>query len=219
MKKIQLFGLSFVIALALQSSLALDFGVTTDLWDISQGTTITGNSPFDSAFGSPHPYDARDIFGGHFGDYLPESGDVVFDDNQSAGFVHFVQWKTLAPVTLGSFNLHAQADGDPTFQREIARFRLLAKSAGSSTFDLVLFDVTPTRPHTYLDPSIHLFIQGNLSVTAQEFRAEFFDVGGTPYGGPRVIELDAFAPVPEPTVIALLASGALVMWRARRQPR
>ncbi|HEX5220223.1 MAG TPA: PEP-CTERM sorting domain-containing protein [Verrucomicrobiae bacterium] len=201
-------------------SYALDFGSTTDLWDISQGTTITGNSPFDAAFGSPHPYDARDIFGGHFGDYLPESGDVVFNDNQAAGFVHYVQWKTFAPVTVGSFKLYAAADGDPSFQREIARFRLLAKSPNSATFDLTLFDVSPDRPYTYLDVSTYLLIQANISaITAQEFRAEFFDVGGTFFGGPRVIELDAFAPVPEPTVIALLVGGAFVMWRSRRSVR
>jgi hypothetical protein len=217
MKKIQTLGLTVVSTFGMFHSFALDFGVKTDLWDISQGTTITAHSPFDAAFGSPHPYDARDMFGGLFGDYLPETGDVVFAENQPAGFVHFVEWSTLAPVTIGSFNLHARADGDPTYQREIGRFRLLAKSAGSSTFDLVLFDVTPSRPHTYLDPSTHLFIHGDLSpITAQSFRAEFFDVGGTPFGGPRVIELDAFA-VPEPSVVALVAVGALAMRGLKRK--
>jgi hypothetical protein len=220
MKKIQIFSLTIAVALTLQSSHALDFGVKNDLWDIAQGTTITANSPFDAAFGSPHPYDGRDIFGGYFGDYLPERGDVVFDDNQAAGFVHFVEWRTASPVTIGSFKLHAAADGNPTFQREIARFRLLAKSSGSTGFDLTLFDVTLDRPYTYLDAATYLLIQATISpVTAQQFRAEFFDVGGTPFGGPRVIELDGFAPVPEPTVMALLMSGAVVIWRFRRQTR
>lgn len=218
MKNSSLFVLLVSLSLSLSRSHALDFGITTDLWDISQGTIITGNSPFDPAFGSPHPYDGRDLFGGHFGDYLPESGDAVFADGMPTGFAHFVQWKTIAPVTIGSFNLFAQADGDPTFQREMGRFRLQAKSPGSLVFDLTLYDAVITRPYNYLDVSQSLLVSATIaSVTAQEFRAEFYDVGGTPYGGPRVIELDGFAPVPEPTSATLLLAGVVVLSRGRRR--
>lgn len=220
MKKLRILSSLFAAAFGLQSSHALDFGVKSDLWDIALGTTITAHSPFDAALGSPHPYDARDIFGGTYGDFIPEKGDVVFNDNQPAGFIHFVEWMTPSPVTIGSFSLHAAADGNPTYQREIARFRLLAKSANSSTYDLTLFDAEPARPYTYIDFATLLLIHADISaVTAQEFRAEFYDVGGTPFGGPRVIELDGFAPVPEPTVAALLLGGALVALNPRRQSR
>src|SRR5213595_2585238 len=80
---------------------------TNDLWDISQGVTITTNSPFDAALGGPNPYDARDMFGGMFDNYTLERGQVVFDDNVPADFMQFVEWRTAAPVKIRSFNLFA----------------------------------------------------------------------------------------------------------------
>lgn len=216
MKLIQIILVS--VTLTLQSSSAFDFGVSNDLWDVAQGTTITAHSPFDSALGSPQPFDARDIFGGLFGDFLPESGDVVFTDGMPAGFIHFVEWKTLTSVTLGSFKLYA-AEDNPPIQRHINRFRLLAKSEGSPTFDLTLYDSTPQTPYDYVNAAQFLLIDATIpAVTAQEFRAEFYDRGGTPFGGPRVIELDAFA-VPEPTVVTLLSFGALAWWLSKRKTR
>jgi hypothetical protein len=49
------------------------------------------------------PYDARDIFGGAFAQSSNEVGNVLFSDNTPAGFVHFVEWRTAAPVTVTAF--------------------------------------------------------------------------------------------------------------------
>ena len=73
---------------------------TNDLWDISQGSVVTGTS------GVHVPYsDIRDMFGGTFSPVEP--GVTVFDDGRPAGFVHYVEWRTPTPVTVNAFNLFA----------------------------------------------------------------------------------------------------------------
>jgi hypothetical protein len=103
---------------------------TNDLWDVSQGIVIVTNSAM-------YDFDARDIFGATFSTNLVERGNIVFNDGTSNGFVHFVEWRTPSPVTVRSFNLWAAGDG-PDTSREMASFRLLAKSPGSQTFNLTL---------------------------------------------------------------------------------
>src|SRR5205814_2372489 len=147
----------------------------SDLWDVSEGATVTGNSPLGNGF------DARDIFGGHFSTTEPDQ--IVFADGQPAGFVHYVEWQTAAPVTVGAFALFAS--GDPPAvnnQREFARFVLKAKSdPGSADYDLTLYtqDVND-HPYAFVDPVNYAVFVTNIGpVTAQYFRAEFvqYDAG------------------------------------------
>jgi hypothetical protein len=70
---------------------------SNDLWDISQGSVVTATSPLDPG------NDGRDIFGGHFGS--DEYGNTIFADGQPAGFVHYVEWHTPGPVTVGGLCL------------------------------------------------------------------------------------------------------------------
>lgn len=173
-------------------------GSTNDLWDVSRGVTIIQNSPLNGAGGIPHASDARDMFGGGFGDYLPERGGTIFIDYSTNGFVHFVEWRTPEPVTLRSFSLFAVSDGDtrsPEFRdsREFSTFRLKTKSPGSATFDITLFTFNPTHPNTFSDPARLLLISSDVpTTTAQEFRAEFVNRTGVTYDGPRILELDGF---------------------------
>jgi len=119
---------------------------------------------------------------------------------------------------VGSFNFRAAQDTSPV-QRGLARFRLLAKSSGSPTFDLTLYDYVPQQPYNYVNSNQWLLVSANIpSVTAQDFRAEFYNLGGA-FSGPRIVELDAFAPVPEPTVAALFAAGLVVFARNLRSVR
>jgi len=164
---------------------------TNDLWDISQGVTITTNSPFDAALGGPNPYDARDMFGGMFDNYINERGQVVFDDDAPANFVHFVEWRTAAPVTIRSFNLFASGDSNG---REFAQFTLKAKSSGSPTFDLTLYTFTPDHPYVCVDGQCPLVVSADIEpITAQDFRAEFANLSGQFGPGPRIVELDGFS--------------------------
>jgi hypothetical protein len=167
------------------------FGSTNDLWDVSRGCSIIRNSPLDAADGRPHAYDALDIFGGQFGSYPPERGFVIFTDGEPSGFVHFVEWRTQTTVTIRSFSLYAFGDLDTS--REFASFKLMAKSPGSTNFDITMFTFKPTHPYTFANHSDFLLISTNVNpTTAQDFRAEFVNRTGVNYTGPRVVELDGF---------------------------
>jgi hypothetical protein len=211
-----LFAIGLIGLQSHMSSLAFyqQFGSQTDLWDISNGTTVTAHSTLGTYPGGA--YDPRDLFGGAFGSNIGlETGAIIFNDGAPLGFVHWIEWSTASAITMGSFNFHASEDLAP-LQRAVARFRLLAKSANSATFDLVLFDHTPQQPYNWVDQSQYLLLSETISpVTAKDFRAEFYDLDGTPYGGPRVVELDAFAPVPEPTAGLLAVAGAALLFPSR----
>jgi hypothetical protein len=162
---------------------------TNDVWDLRQGVTITANSLLNGGF------DARDIFGGAYS--ATEPSDTVFSDGQPAGFVHFIEWQTPAPVAIGSFVVFAVGDG-PAYlnEREFAQFVLKAKSAGAADFDLTLFSFTPTHPYDFVDPANQALIAAEIApVVAQYFRAEFVQYASSRgFDGPRVLELDAFPP-------------------------
>lgn len=164
-----------------------DGGSSSDLWDISRGTVITASS------GARVGSDLRDMFGGTFSEI--EIGHALFQDKESEGFVHFVEWKTPSTVHLESFRLFAIGDS-PLYnnEREFARFTLKAKSNPSGDFDIVLFDTTPSHPYALADSSQFLVIEANVKPTvAQYFRAEFVQFNGyRGFDGPRIIELDGY---------------------------
>ena len=170
---------------------------TNDLWDISQGSVVTGTSGL--APGS----DSRDMFGGVFSTPPSEPGRTIFADGHPAGFVHYIEWQTPGPVTVNGFNLFASGDGPlgqfPT-QREFAQFVLKAKSSPLATnFDLTLYTLVVTNhPYTFVDPVNAALVVANITpVTAQYFRAEFTQYNaGNGYDGPRIIELDGFGSRP-----------------------
>jgi len=183
---------------------------TNDLWDVSQGSVVTGTS------GAHVPYsDIRDMFGGEFGGV--DKGSTVFEDGEPAGFIHYVEWQTPVPVTVNAFNLFATGDG-PAFdnQREFSQFVLKARSSPLATnFDLTLYTLVVTNhPYTFVDPVNFALVSTNITpVTAQYFRAEFTQyTAGRGFDGPRVIELDGFgtrSPSCTPP-----ASGLVSWWAA-----
>lgn len=187
----------FLALLCASGSVSAQAPVSDDLWDVSRGTVVVAGSPLDTLPGWPALYDVANILGAKGGEYYEgKAGAAVFQDSQPAGFVHFLEWRTPAPVTLRAFRLFASGDGGGTANREFGQFRLLAKSPGSATFDLVLNTFTPPHPYVFLDKASALLLERNIpSTTAQDFRAEFTNWGGSPllYNGPRILELDAFA--------------------------
>lgn len=233
MKKLLLtivLSLSLVISSTLTAN-ALP-AIYTDLWDVSRGTSVTGTS---GALTGGWSSDARNMFGGTFGSGPSDVlNNTIFKDYQAAGFVHWVNWQTPAPITLQSFNLVAIHDyGQNPYEfrdinyRGISRFKLFW-GAGSSGPWTLLYDNTV---NPVLDSGNHPTYGGGANyaqlnwlelfanvplTTAQYFRAEFtqYGNGSRAYGdaqGPRIYELDGYAPttppVPEPATMLLLGSG------------
>src|SRR5689334_13880216 len=99
----------------------------TNIWDGTQGTVVTGGSATDDFF-VPHNTNLANMFVPKVNVARPAENDAVntlFGDTKPAGFVHFVEWKTPAPVTLGSFDLFT-VDDHPSFNRSMDRFTLYA---------------------------------------------------------------------------------------------
>ncbi|MCE5187182.1 MAG: hypothetical protein LLF76_13760 [Planctomycetaceae bacterium] len=110
---------------------------------------------------------------------------IFLDD--PAGAVYFVEWQTAGPVTVESIEMTAERDnesGVPPFGRAVRHFTLKARSAGSPTYDQVLYngDITYTTNVTEL---IYALPE---AVTAQDFRAEFT---GNDIRGVRIRRLNA----------------------------
>lgn len=181
--------------------------VSTDSWDISQGSTVTSSS------GIIPGYSVNAMFG----ELGQNNGNgntwTYFADGQPPGFVHFVEWQTPAPVELGQVRLYAFGDDFLNDSREFDQFTLKTKSPGSSTFDVTLITYMPTHPYTFVDAGNFLILDQLIpSVTAQEFRAEFVQyTAGNGFDGPRIVELDGLpTPPPQPPHVVTQPVGAVV---------
>jgi len=202
---------------------------TTDLWDVSQGTTVTNDTGV--LFGS----DIRNMFGFVSGAPTDVTVNTLFRDAQPAGTLHAVEWQTTAAITLRSFTLFAAHDGLPRYAtaRGFSRFTLYAFDPVTSSFDNKLFELFPSNPYgntpappssiieTNADKNL-LVVGANMApVTAQRLRAEFVQYGvfASNASGPRIFELDGFdtfheniaTSVPEPGSCALFCAGFIVI--------
>lgn len=201
-----------------------------DLWDVSQGASVTAHSPLLQWA----PSSASNMFGAALG---AEPGNTVFIDRQPAGTIHWVEWQTPAAVTMRSFNLIAAHDGQPcdARYRGISRFTLYGW--GGSAFDVLLYDFSPT----YGDPPLYtpagpafnvlnLWAEPLALISTNRWRAEFVQLANLAgdNDGPRIVELDGFSQrlpgqqIPEPSLLfmfALAAAGLAgrrhVPWRSR----
>src|ERR1041384_5658897 len=96
----------------------------------------------------------------------------------------------------------------------MAGFRLLAKSVGSNTYDLVLYAFTPSHPYTFVDGIYGLLVSTDIKpVTARQVRAEFtnYAVAGQCCAGTRVLGLDGFDAFIGPRT-SIRASEAEISW-------
>jgi hypothetical protein len=184
---------------------------TSDLWDVSQGATVTSDS---GILQHDYSFDVRDMFGGTFG--TTEVGNTIFSyDSNTTDSLHFVEWQTASPITLQSFNLVSAHDGDAN-GRGFSKFTLLAKP-GSSWVEL--YEYSPTNPYgggvNYLGSNYLELNAGVPETTAQAFRAEFIQYGRQhidrpEIDGPRIVELDGYGEViPEPATLCLFGIGLL----------
>ena len=211
MQKLMLLaGLVIIFALSGQANALLMS--SNDLWDVSQGTIVTESSPvLDGS-------NIRNMFGDSQG-WIEAGYDVtLFSDNYYAGYTHYVEWQTITPVTVRSFNLVAGHDGDTIYnanQRGFSKFTLFAES-GSDW--VKLYEYYPTNPYGGGDNYSHwCFLELYAvvpEVTAQNFRAEFVQYGDSiPSAmGPRIEELDGYATIiPEPAPLLLFTLGGLAL--------
>lgn len=180
---------------------------TTDLWDVSRGTTVTANSAVIGApfYSFPFVSDIRNMFGNAQAGVI-EPGNTLFQDFQPAGTVDFVEWQTASAITLRNFHLFAAHDGAPRNinQRGFSRFTLYAQNPSTLAFEKIfeLFPSTqygntpaPANGYTEGTPGGNaLILSVNVTPTvAQKFRAEFVQQGApSTESGPRILELDGF---------------------------
>ncbi len=207
-----------LLSISIVASAAQD---TTDLWDINQGCVVTGTYTAGVYPGS----DIRNMFGGEYGTI--EVGNTIFCDAQifSPGSLAWVSWKTPTAVELERFILSVAADGNypTTYNRAIQGFNLYASNI-AHPYDDNWGD--PIYESGYLSPPLGNYINGlyyytidhtfSSTISAQYFKADI--IYGSVVTGPRVIELDGYAVVPEPSsIIALVGGlGSLLAFRRRR---
>ncbi len=223
-----------------KTSMALPVS-TSDLWDVSNGIVIDATSGPLYYNNSYRSY-VENIFGasgGIAGSY------TLFKDYNSpfysggsvpAGYIHYVEWHTLDPITLRSFNLVAYNEGMD--RRAFDHFELLAYFGGGwQTIYEKDYAASAGNPYgyggspTYNPTTNWLELEVDLlnSVDAQYFRSEFRQASWTDSRaiGPRVWELDGYDtfldgstgtdPVPEPTTMLLFGSGLIGLAVFRRR--
>jgi beta-lactam-binding protein with PASTA domain len=140
-----------------------------------------------------------------------EHGNTLFADGLPPGFVHAVEWATETPVSLEAVRLFGTHDTVNCAamagfgQRGLLAFRLLGKLKENDKYE----DIVNTgiqAPNNYVNGIPGLLVErGSLSVKAQFFMALFTQSTGlipgvphmsgphgTPFGGPRIMEIDGF---------------------------
>lgn len=189
-------------------------GVTDDIFDVRQLTTVLGNSPLLACCGGAP---AENTFGGAGG---VEEVHTLFSDGPAAGSIEFINFRTANPIALTGYNAILADDSDNPAN-------LGDPNRGSSSFSLFSSPdntfTSPTLISTTSLPSSYLLNYGTNAisitdtfapVTAQFFRLE---VTRTTAGGPRIRELDGVGRiVPEPGSAGLLALGVLAVLARRR---
>jgi hypothetical protein len=158
-------------------------GRTDDLWDVAQGVVVTDHSGVVGA-SSIH-----DLFGARTS--ATETATTIFQDGREEGFVHFVEWRTPAPIVVNGFTVLANDDFDRSGARGFSEMRLYAKDPDTGEFELF---------HTYRPArnpyGEHITVTALVpTFTSEEFRAEFVQAGGPVSGGPRVREIDGPTPL------------------------
>ncbi len=189
-------------------------GVTTDLFDLAQGTVIeswTHGTYYD-------PYAGVGAMLGGPGYMSGDIGHTLFGDGFADGTVFRVQFLLSHPVQLGSIKLGLSQDGDLT-RRGAAAFSLAAIYSDGVPDQLISHGTLASdNVQAYGDATITIE-DTFTSVQAQRFVFTVTQRG--PVYGPRVFELDGFAAVPEPSTWAMAAAGFALaaiarLWRVRR---
>jgi hypothetical protein len=189
-------------------------GVTDDIFDVRQSTTVLGNSPLLGCCGGAP---AENTFGGTGG---VEGVHTLFSDGLAVGSIDFINFRTANPIELTGYNALLADDsdnpmnpGDPN--RGSSSFSLF--TSPDDTFTSVTLVSTTQLPFSYssnFGTNAILISDTFAPVQAQFFRLE---VTRATSGGPRIRELDGVGRiVPEPGSGGLLVLGVLGLLARRR---
>lgn len=139
----------------------------------------------------------------------PCSDSLVYED-LGANNVYYVEWKTRSVVQVDVFNVKATHDSAAAVMnpngRAMKHLTVKAKSIGSSTYDLTLYNADVAVPYNapYDVNVLDLWVNLATPVTTREFRAEF--TGNDAYGV-RINELNALGTIESAGSADLNADG------------
>jgi hypothetical protein len=156
--------------------------------------TVTANSPVIMDPCNPGAYDIANMFEPGLTQDLKST---IFMDGAGVGAIYYVEFNTNGPAQINTLQFHAEHDstGTPQYNRAVSHFALKAKSAGSSTFDTIVYQSDISVP--YPGNVLHLDVNLPAPYTGQYFRAEFT---GYTTSGPRIRELNATGTLLNPQV-------------------
>ena len=174
-------------------------GVTTDLFDLSQGCKVLSSSPMYGGISTL----AESIFGGPLGFYN-DGGNALFADGGTAGTPFFVLFELPKPVMLQSIRLELSQDGSLSrrgtagytlegLSSPTSQGRILSNAALASNYQDAYGNGNISVSDTLSDPFIGRFFR--LTVLQQD-----------DYFAPRVKELDGFG-LFDPLITINIASG------------
>ena len=160
-------------------------GVTTDVFDISQGAAVIRTTQV-LPFGGE---DIREAFGGNGG---VEGGNVMFEDGHATGYVDTVWWQTGGVVNLNSVQLRFSQDGgDPN--RSPAAYTLFASQDGIN-YSAISSGIVPLvgGPGTAMTNAPLLITDSALAGTTVNVRGFKLEITRNTGSGPRFVEIDGF---------------------------
>lgn len=186
-----------ILIIAIISACSFAVPVYDDLWDVSNGITITASSDIESGI--------SDMFGANNG--LIEPGNTLFGEAECYG-IHWIRWETTKVVQLLSFKLYADGNNDRSF----SYFGLFVQNE-EGNYDLFYAEdiAVPYLNSSGEDNLVSSWVFEE-PIEGKVFGAAFMQCGSF---GPRIIELDGFGinHTPEPAMVSLILGG-LVLCRA-----
>ncbi|WP_174279748.1 PEPxxWA-CTERM sorting domain-containing protein [Sphingomonas bacterium] len=181
-------------------------GSSTDLFDISNGSSIVSSTPTQDGGGiGVTVYPAINAIGGNAG-FGGDAGNTVFADG--SGATESFIFKTLSAVTISGVDLLLAAD-------EFRAFRNVALFGGNDGVvfnQLFSYDLgTGLYATTYGSAGITVAARFD-PVSYSYFRFDGVPTSSGPFNGGRLIELDAIpgtiaAAIPEPASWAMMIVG------------
>lgn len=193
-------------------------GVTTDLLDVAQGATVSANSAM--GFNAGISSDPRSAIG--FVSNFIEPTNTIFENGGTAGVtVDFINFQTAAPVALRSYAMRLADDSNvtPFPDRGTLLFRFFGGFSPGALVLLSQATVLANYQNSYGSSQVTVTEAVN-GVGMQFFRVELTRATSQ---GPRIIEIDGFSTVPEPSGLLLAGLGvtlvSLAGWRARARRR
>jgi PEP-CTERM motif-containing protein len=196
-------------------------GVTTDQFDISQGTTVIANSAMTPAGDIGGPSTAQAALGGT--DTFVEPTHAIFSDSVNLN-PDFIEFKTATPIALTSYSLYLENDGPPDgagnpagLNRAASSFELLGgTTAGNVTTLIDSGAINGDYVDTYNSSEIRISNSAPLALPGLQY-FEIQLVRAESDSGPRLVELDGFGqPTPEPSTLLLGILGMIGLLALRR---